>query len=442
MYKAVFVAVCISLVSETGYSRFFHSDANLVDEEERLEAASLHDANTYRFYPRFERLWEEKDIGYRISDGSFDADRSRIHEQIKLSTDPEDVVRFAFTRDHYHDLVEYYPYEEIRLAWKPLAGVYLAGLADGHSSFKQWGDLGAALGWMRDRRSYFEIYQWSVDHFYNSKAEEDLGVYHDKPSTVGARLHWNEPGIFSFFAEHETDKKFSWERFECDCTYTYQWWRSRYMVRAHLTANISAEATGATVWKSESKEWQPGASREYAKSLERKTNKHELSLLYTYPDQAYSQLGYVRIQRRTDYEFEFSNIPANYSFAEDAGADTAHRELIAFLFHSIPLDDQARYFLQTGYTQNWVEINRQLDPNDIAGKSLDAAERFQERFADEAAVEQKFQFAFELHFRPNLWMFLNATLDVDGIRQEFPYEEAPTPGNIWDGGGVQFMAVF
>jgi hypothetical protein len=430
------------LIAGTAQARFSQHDADVVDEEERLEAASFHDANTYRFYPRFDRLWEDRDIGYRISDGSFDADRSRIHEQIKLSTDPEGVVRFAFTRDYYHDLVEYYPYEELRLAWKPVAGIYAAGLADGHSSYKQWGDLGAAVGWMRDRASFIEFYRWSVDHFYNSKAEVDLGVYHGKPATVGGRISWFEPGVFSLFAEHEADKRFSWERFDCDCTYTYQWQRTQYKIRGFVTRQVTAEANGSVVSKSEDKKWLPGGSRDYEKSLERRTHRHELSLLYSYEDLAYTQLGYVRIQRRSDYEFDFDNIPATFTFAEDPGADTSHREVIAFLFHSTPIDDAGQYFFQSGYSQNWVAINRDLDDADITGKSPDSEAEFRKRFADEAKIEQKFQFAFELHFRENLWLFLNATLDVDGIRKEFPYREAPTPGNIWDGGGVQFMAVF
>lgn len=428
--------------SDTSFARFDRSDADQVDQEERINGAAFHDANTYRFYPRFNRLWDSKDIGYRISDGSYDADRSRIHEQIKASTSVEDFLWFAYTGDHYHDVADKLTFDEIRLAWKPMAGVYAAGLADGNSSYKQWGDLGAAVGWLRDRSSYFEFYRWSVDHFYNSKAEVDLGVYRVKPTTSGFRMSWQEPEQFSIQAVYEVDKLFRWERFDCNCEYEYKWWRGDYKIQVFPVKNLTFEVKGYTSEKHEEKTWDDGSNRYYTKGLERRANLHDLSALWDAEDFSYYQLGLVRIQRHADYEFEFTNIPANYTFLEDASADATHRESIGYLFYNVPISDDKRYFFQTGYTQNWVNINRELSADDIAGKDAAMTEAIQSEFEDETAIEQKMQIAFELHFRTNLWLFLNATLDVDGIRKEFPYKESPTPGNIWDGGGVQVMAVF
>lgn len=431
----------ICLVSGTTFARFDQSDADLVDQEERLNGASFHDANTYRYYPRFERLWAAKDIGYRISDGSYDADRSRIHEQIKISSSPDDFLWFAYSRDHYHDIVDRLSNEEIRLAWKPLAGVYAAALADGNSSYKQWGDLGAAVGWMRDRSSFIEYYRWSVDHFYNSKAEVDLGLYQVKPTTSGIRLSWLESEQFLVNATYEADTLMRWSRLDCDCEYEYRWWRGDYQLQFFPLSNLTIEVNGYTSVKYEEKTWDDGSSRVYTKSLDRRANLHDLSVLWEAEDTSYYQLGYVRIQRHADYEFEYKNILIDYSFLEDASADAAHRESIGYLFYNFPMTADKRYFFQTGYTQNWVTINRELSDSDIVGKDAAATDTFKSQFADEAAIEQKMQIAFELHLRENLWLFLNATLDVDGIRKEFPYKESPTPGNIWDGGGVQVTLV-
>ena len=437
------LAVCILVCNGSGaFARFDEVDADIIDQEERLSAASFHDANTYRFYPRFEKLWLSRDIGYRISDGSYDADRSRIHEQIKVSTPPEDSLRFSYARDHYHDLVDRFSNDEIRLTWKPVWGVYVAGLADGTSSYKQWGDLGAAVGWMRDRSSFIEIYHWSVDHFYNSKAEVDLGVYDGKPETTGMRLQWEESGLLLARLNYEKDKPFKWKREDCSCNYSYSWSRADYVLQSPLLAPVTAELKGAAAFKTEAKDWDAGVTRSYSKSMVQRNSKHELSLLLDRPDISYYQLGAVRIERHADYEFDFDNIPSTFTFPEDASADAVHRETIAFLIFSTPMDDANRYFFQTGFTQNWVSINRELSDDDIVGKSDENVELFKENFLDEASVEQKFQFAFELHLRANFLVFLNATLDVDGIRREFPYRESPTPGEIWDGGGVQLMAVF
>jgi hypothetical protein len=432
----------VFFASTLTFARFDQTDADLIDQEERLEAASFHDANTYRFYPRFERLWYSKDLGYRISDGSYDADRSRIHEQIKVSTPAEDTIRFSFSRDHYHDLVDRFSNNEIRLSWKPLWGIYVSGLADGPSSYKQWGDLGAALGWMRDRASFFEVYHWSVDHFYNSKAEIDTGFYDGKPQTTGLRFNWQEPGLITLRTSYEKDKPFKWVRDDCACIYSYSWSRAEYLVQSNSLKSVTVEAKGAAAFKSEGKNWNGGLNRSFSKQATQENSRHELSLLYDLVDESYYQVGALRIERHADYEFAFENIPTSYTFPEDPSADAVHRETIGFLMFNTPMDDAKQYFFQTGFTQNWVNINRQLEDEDIVGKSDENVELFKERFADESAVEQKFQFAFELHLRENFWIFLNATLDVDGIRREFPYRESPTPGEIWDGGGVQLMAVF
>ncbi len=440
--KPFFLAASMLCLGTHAFARFDEVDADVIDQEERLNAASFHDGNTYRYYRRFEKLWLSKDLGYRISDGSYDADRSRIHEQVKLSTSPKDVLRFSYTRDHNHDLVDRFSNDEIRLAWKPVWGLYLAGLADGTSSYKQWGDLGAAIGWMRDRSSFFEIYQWSVDHFYNTKAEVDLGVYSGKPETTGIRLNWDEPGILLLRANYEKDKPFKWEREDCNCTYSYAWSRAEYLIQFPVSALVTAELKGAAAFKAEAKDWDAGVTRSYSKSMVQRNSRHELSAFYDRADMSYYHLGAIRIERYADYEFEFENIPSEHVFPEDAGADAAHREIIGFLMFNTPMDDGKRYFFQTGFTQNWVSINRELLDEDIAGKSPENVALFKERFADEASIEQKFQLAFELRLGVNFWMFLNATLDVDGIRREFPYRESPTPGEIWDGGGVQLMAVF
>jgi hypothetical protein len=436
-----FLCCCVFLGSEA-FGRFDEIDADVIDQEERLSAASFHDANTYRFYPRFEKLWLSKDIGYRISDGSYDADRSRIHEQIKVSTPPEDTLRFSYARDHYHDLVDRISNDEIRLTWKPVWGLYVAGLADGTSSYKQWGDLGAAFGWMRDRSSFIELYQWSVDHFYNSKAEVDLGVYNGKPQSTGLRINWEERGLVFLRLNYEKDKPFKWLRDDCACVYSYAWSRVDYVLQTPSLRPLTLELKGASSFKSESKEWDSGVTRSFSKTMAQHNSRHEFSLLYPRPDISYYQLGAIRIERFADYEFDFDNIPSTYTFPEDPSPDASHREIIAFLMFNTPMDDANRYFFQSGFTQNWVSINRELRDEDIAGKSDVNIDLFKERFLDEASIEQKFQFAFELHLKENFWVFLNATLDVDGIRREFPYRESPTPGEIWDGGGVQLMAVF
>lgn len=438
----IFFLALFFFLGTPAHARFDETDADVIDQEERLNTASFHDGNTYRFYPRFERLWLSKDLGYRVSDGSYDADRSRIHEQIKLSTPPEDTLRFSYSRDHYHDLVDRFSNDEIRLTWKPVWGFYIAGLADGTSSYKQWGDVGAAFGWMRDRSSFIEIYQWSVDHFYNSKAEVDLGVYDGKPSTTGVRLNWEEPSKIHLRVNYEKDKPFRWNRDDCACTYSYAWSRTEYLIQTPMLAPMTLEAKGSAAFKEEAKNWDAGVTRSFSKSMVQRNSRHEVSALYDRIDLSYYHLGVLRIERHADYEFQYENIPTTYSFPEDASGDAVHRELIGFLMFNTPMDDANRYFFQTGFTQNWVSINRELKNEDIIGKSDENIDLFMERFTDEASVEQKFQFAFELHLRENFWLFLNATLDVDGIRREFPYRESPTPGEIWDGGGVQLMAVF
>ena len=382
------MAILLNCLGTPALARFDQTDADTIDQEERLNAASFHDGNTYRFYPRFERLWLSKDMGYRISDGSYDADRSRIHEQIKLSTPPEDALRFSYSRDHYHDLVDRFSDDEIRLTWKPVWGLYVAGLADGTSSYKQWGDVGAAVGWMRDRSTFVEIYQWSVDHFYNSKAEIDLGVYDGKPGTTGVRLNWEEAKTLLLRASYEKDKPFKWEREDCACTYSYGWSRAEYLIQSPILDSLTAEVKGAVAFKTEAKDWDAGVTRSFSKSMVQRNSRHEASVLYDRLDMSYVHLGAIRIERHSDYEFQFENIPSTYTFPEDASADAAHREVIGFLMFNTPIEtaNPNRYFFQTGFTQNWVSINRDLKSEDITGKNDENVALFKENFADEASV--------------------------------------------------------
>jgi|GEM_PF-3951159 len=437
---------------EVAFARFNHQDASQVDQEERLDAASYHDANTYRWYPHFNALWETKDVGYRISDGSFDADRSRIHEQIKLSTSTAEAIWFSYKRDYFHDLVDEIRDEELRLAWQPAWGVYVAALADGNSSYKQWGDLGAAAGWRHDRDSWVEAYAWSVDHFYDSKQEVNLGEYVKKPKTTGLRMNWAIPQTYALFMRYEKDDPMEWDRDDCECVYRHRASTFEYNVKIFLKSPWSVELFGGGGFKAESNSYFADAGRTassglpimpfYAKSLGKRTSRHDATVTYATEDGGYYYGGFTRIERKADYEQESHGSVSVSDFREPVSPDAAHRQVIASVFRSVAIGGSRRYFWQGGLTQAWIRIDQGFDDSDLAGMSGDEQTELRELNSGAGAIEQKFQNAFEIQFREQAFLFLNATFDVDGIRSDWPYRKAPKAGNIWDGGGIQIMVVF
>ncbi len=408
-------------------ARFQQDDARAVDREERQDRATWHDGGVYRYYPRLQELWRARDLGFRISDGSYDADRSRIQEQLKVTTDPDAALVLAYKRERLHDLADEIIDNEMRFTAR-LGDFYGAVLADGETSFKQWGDLGVALGWRGRRRLEIDLYAWSVDHFYQSKQEVDFGNYETKPRTYGAHLVLDRDAGTGLELRYEVDTPFTWTRtfFGAATDYSYRYAHSRLDLdgRLELAPGWQLLATAVADVKQESKTFTPDGAMPYTKKLNKRSQHLDLSVLRRYDDGDSDQLGVTHILRRG--EASFTQGPTPEAVEEEPSPDSSRREGQAYLFHQFrlapPNDSSQGQFLQLGYVQSWAR-------HDFSG------------FA-EHGVDQKFQLAFELYFAKAAGVFLNATLDLDGIREDWPFDRGSTPGNLWDGGGVQFFALF
>lgn len=157
----------------------------------------LNDSVAYAWSQPWQDLWDASS-GYgaaRLSAGSLDAREFLYLEEINLSAAPPGSPLWIFLR---RQILEQGPDEsvdhELSLSLPTVSDSFVPSLLTDTDSNKKWSDLGLAIGKRKSMNDFAEIYFWSPDHYYNTKALDedseggDAGKWQKHPYSWGFRV--------------------------------------------------------------------------------------------------------------------------------------------------------------------------------------------------------------------------------------------------------------
>lgn len=422
MKQFIWILVSFLCFSPKSLARFSHLDADEIDQEEVLNSESYNDATAYRFSSLWNRSWDKTNLGYRVSAGSLNANKSLIVEDIKLQTDRARPVSIGYERHRNEDLLERRAEQELRLNFSlfdaPSLGskVYTSVLADG-GHFKKWSDLGLAVGVLGTDRHFSEIYYESVDHFYNTKETGVGDRYSKKPWSVGLKdfRALTSTVEMKFFAEF--DAPMQWNRPTQNYDYEYARQNISLEFGWHLDEENHLTWKGNYENKEESRQW---FDINLKKKLERKVFEQDVNYRRSTSALDYNEFGLRPVIRKAEYAYSGNAVDPEKDEPGELSPNTARQEVLAYWFSHQAISDSQMHCVQYGTIANHSKIG----------------EGTQDSFTNEV----KFQFAYEHWINETSALLLNTNWDVDYLATKFPYSK--NSFHPWDGGDIQIMATF
>ncbi len=398
--KIPIIVISLLFLATPVLARFYHSDADEVDSEHRVSSEYYNDVFSYEYPSRWYEIFDEAQMAYRASAGSYNVSRFYYVEDIKLSSSKTpSAVDLHFKQKRDETLLEQDFIQELRIqANSPW--LLNASLLGNSGTFKKWGDLGAALGLFKSQNQNAEIYYWSVDHYYNTKEELDSDRYAKSTQSLGGRWlwQWDSLQVEAFF---EHDNPLVWERKSREYTYGYQKKQERIKLSCQVSEGLSLFADAYQERKEESKEW---LSLSLKKQLQRRVHHYQVGVLVQH-DMDHSQLLLHRIDRNADYRYEGEENELKRGPERYEGSVQREEWAVSYTY-DLYIDEHWRSLLGAFVNRVFVES---ADPYSV--------------------YETKVQTAFEYRFSERASSLWNVTWDTDMLKQ----------GKPWGGGNIQFL---
>jgi hypothetical protein len=412
--------VALIVIPTTAHARFLHTDADEIDQEETYNSESFNDAKAYEFPAYWNDFWMFEKLGYRITFGSLNANKFLVDEDLKLVSSSNYPVTFSFEHHRYDDLLERRLNQELRLIGGYETGVYAALTAEG-GHFKRHGDMGGAFGWRFDPKSFVELYYTKVDLFYNVKQDLPGSSYIHEPWTVGVRWQQIDSVHHWWTASVEYDAPLLREDKQLSQDYRYQ----NQVFSLAWTQTMSLGIWRGNIRGEKKTEARNFYTQDFHKKMYRIAGVIDQSLEFAYEGMT-MQPGILLVARRAEYDYRgvVSDPEKKPREGDDPdiilrSPDSYRREYMPYVVARHDIDPKVHLFQYGLYAAN-VEISE-------SGKSS---------FSNEV----KWQFAYEFRFSEKSYVLVNTAWDLDNMTTDFPYDKGIF--RPWDGGNVQFYAVF
>ena len=401
-------------------ARFSDFDAEEIDSEQNQNTETWNDKNSYRYPYRWEKSWENVQFGYRVNAGSLNASRFNNMEDIVIAPEPLETVSFAFTQSRDQDLTENDTEREIRIGWAPFP-VYRISILGDSDTFKEFGDIGAAIGFCEGTSGLMEFYYWSVDNYYASKKSDDAARRTHETKTFGMRTYHRSPNRgLNWKLKWEKDTPLEWSRPSRGWRYEY----SRDFIDGRLESMILPTVTAYIAETAEIKH--EGKSSLISSSLDpqykfmtRRSSTTEIGTEH-YSDQNHHRtIALMHVRRDVRYSYGgFSQDKTQWS--ESNGPQNVTRREWGFILNSYASLDERKGFQHGLYVNDvhLIEDRRRWD-----------------------TVEIKYQALMDFRMGRLTLLGINTTWDVDQIVRDYPYSRR-APFRPWGGGDLQFMAMF
>ncbi len=401
------------LFTDTSFARFLESDVDKVDQEERYNTETYNDKFSYRYPSDWNQIYEKSDAGVRMNAGSLNATRFDYYEDVKLHAANE-TAGFQFNQHRHEDVVEQGTYREIRANGFFSHGLYISMVSDG-GTFKEYGDVGWALGYGDVRRPLVEILYWSVDHFYDTKKSDIADERTSQTWTLALKsnLPLGERVLVSLGAEY--DHPLTWLRPSHGYLYKYQQENVNLNAVYELSSEQKIILDFSSARKKESKAWN---QINFAKSLDREVNISEVKWSQKIAETV-NEVGGGDIDRRAAYVHRID--PANQAQGLPEDMSPAHSKRDETVLWATRYEPwiAARHFMQYGLFINYVNLKESRH---------------------DVVAESKVQWAWEYRYLTGTRVVLNTTWDINQLTDDFPYDkESFKP---WGGGDIQFIAAF
>lgn len=400
-------------------ARFQDADAESIDREDAMGTRTTLDDISYRFPMVYDDLWEAADQGFRAYAGSYNARRFAYHEDIKLLTSVIEPTGCGFSETRHEDLVEQRTERYFQLWVQPYNQPLRFRLLGDGGTYKEYGDLGAAIAWWTSRSASVEFRYWSVDHYYNSKKSSPEDSRPRATATRELLVHWTGDSWQGQLVASD-DSPLLWIRSSKGYTYEYARRLVAYSFKLELTATTSLALQGQQEWKRESKLWTASAAG-FAKSLNRSVADHELAVQRRSHGR-YDEIGLNISNRLAHVTYSASQRPTTEQTPEPVGPQgVSHREigLRATRWTPLPLDRQS---LQMGA---FIELVDQREDQQVWRRP-----------------EAKAQLAWGYALSDKSHMLLTTTWDIARLVRNEPSEGRQRSAWSWGGGAFDIIAVF
>lgn len=413
------IALCAFIASPV-FARFHQSDADYVDQEERLSTENYNDEISYRNPFYWQQLWETHKLGVRANGGSYNAKRFMFFEDIKLQTTDDAAATFSFTQNRQQNLLFEHMQREIRVRVNQLKPFYFSFLTDG-DSYKGNADFGIALSLMPRSDRKLEFYLWKVDHLYNTKAEEGENEMLNNNWSVGVKYDWRFSSWQRISFRSEVDTPVRWDRKSENYLYTYE--RRFHELRYELLVATHWLLFGSWQYemKREAKDWNLDG-RNFSKSMELRSHVYELGANYAVYKDSDLTFGALWYERDVAYTWQQADEEADLPRPDETFSPNVRRyEPAHYVTYFHRLKAHPQHGFQYGYHANHVWLHEAAD----------------ERYENEI----KFQFAWNYSFTQASAVLLNTTWDLDDMVEKYPYE-GDNRFKPWGGGSLHFTATF
>lgn len=406
------ISLVAILTANPARARFAETDAGLVDQEERYNTETYNDKYSYRHPVGWNPIYEQSDAAVRIHAGSLNASRFDYTEEAKFFV-ANSVAGFSYFQQRKEDVLEQSTFREIRTNVFLPEAIYASVVADG-GSFKEYGDVGCALGWGDVRKPFLEVLYWSVDHFYETKKSEDGDDRELATHTLAMKSNISLSDHVLMSISAEDDSPLKWSRPSQGYHYEYQKsslnvdTRFNYAPQQSINLSLSGER------KSEAKSW---LLIDFTKAMKREVYTSELT--WQQEGLVDYEVGIGYVDRRTSYQQNGIAIGGSAALPEDLSPDSSKRdELVFFATRYEPLYGD-RHFMQYGLYLNLVNLDE---------------------VRHDRVSESKGQWAWEYRYTEKARVLLNTTWDVNQLTDDFPYKKRPF--RPWGGGDIQFIVAF
>jgi len=401
----------ISVTANAALARFVETDADKIDQEERYNTETYNDKFSYRYPADWQRVYEKSDAAVRLNAGSLNADRFDYYDDVKLHA-ANDTAGFQFNQSRQEDVLEQVTLREVRASGFFDSGIYVSMVADG-GSFKEYGDVGWALGYGDVGKPVVEILYWSVDHFYDTKKSDTADSRLDQAWTLALKsnVSLSEGLLLTVAAEY--DNPLTWIRPSRGYTYKYEQrnlkLKAAYQLSNHQTLTLDL----STASKKEAKAWD---LLKYEKSMARQVNISEIKWSQI-SGQAINEIGLGYVDRRANYTHVVDLSNPDQELPEPMSPESSKRdESVLWATRYTPWIAE-RHFMQYGLFINYVNLKESRH---------------------DLVAESKLQWAWEYRYLASARVVLNTTWDINQLTDDFPYKKRPF--RPWGGGNIQFIA--
>lgn len=405
------------------FARFTPADADLIDQEERLNSEYFNDYLSYKFPVDWDLHWERVATGYRSTYGSLDIRRFYMEEEIRLRKFAPESMGFSFHQTRFETMNEIKFLQEIRLGF-PIGSLgHISFLGDG-GTLKKWGDLGLALSFGDPfEDAWLDLYYWSVDHYYNTKVEDSKDSYEEQPFTAGFSGHYVFSNGLRIRGRFEYDSPLVLKRETILQRYRYEGRDYFSSVRvpvgssgwySEVHSSYKQKSEGVRVSLDQSS-WDQGLY-DHTKHLFRRQT--ELGLLFHrgQGQEEILSLGIYGVRRSGYYQQDSVSGQTDES-------STGHNKVSP---------DSER--------KEWALLGQYRDARDGTVDILWGMHYNRVYWDDNSRLrkgELKFQMAFDVELIDQVRLLINSTWDVDEV-----YRDRGRRFRPWGGGNLQFQAVF